>query len=143
MAKQGQQLSYNASALALMVGFLAAIFFADPVNAERPTYIFWTDKGNSKIQRVGLNGGGITDLTTGIAQQFDIAVDGASGKMYWTVGNPQKIQRANVDGTGVEDVVTGLGAITFIALDVANNHIYWSSESDPGKISRRPPSAWR
>jgi hypothetical protein len=98
--------------------------------------IFWLDAGSDKIQRADLDGSNITDVTTGIANQYDFAVDETNNKIYWTLpAGSQKIQRADIDGTDVEDVVSS-GAGKYIALDVANNHFYTTAENPGGPVSR-------
>jgi hypothetical protein len=69
----------------------------------------------------------VTDLVTGLANPYAIALDVAGGQMYWTQENGI-IQRANLDGSGVTELVTGLTKPYAIALDIDAGHIYFSSE---------------
>ena len=80
--------------------------------------MYWVDNGADKIQRANLNGTGVEDLVTGVAEPRGIALDISGGKMYWTDNGADKIQRSNLDGTGVEDVLTtGLTTPIGIALN--------------------------
>ena len=84
--------------------------------------MYWTDYGFNKIQRANLDGSNVEDLIAtgqGMGSPYDIALDGAHGKMYWTDGGTDKIQRANLDGSNREDLVTtGLSNPFGIALGI-------------------------
>ena len=59
---------------------------------------------------------------------YDIAVDGAGGKVYWAQTFGDRILRANLDGTSPETLLEWpeLDDPVSIALDTAGGKIYWA-----------------
>lgn len=91
--------------------------------------IYFSDfevSGEGKIWRVNLDGSGLEELVTGIADPYGIALDVTNGKVYWTddAGN---ISRANLDGSSPEIGLVNVvgGQMRAIDLDVENNKMYF------------------
>ncbi len=50
--------------------------------------IYWTDKVAGTVNKVGLNGGTVTTLVTGLNNPYDVVADSTS--VYWTEANSVK-----------------------------------------------------
>ena len=125
--------TFLAFALTLVLGVGAA-------NAQQKMY--WTNRGQHKIQRANLDGSNIEDLVvTGDSEPLSIAIDLAAGKMYWTECNDdrmlRRIRRANLDGSQVESLVTNLLGPQGIALDVSQGKMYWTEGPEIPPLIRR------
>lgn len=108
--------------LGLLLG-LALLSSASTAEAKK---IYWTDSGNSVIQRAEIDGSNVETIVDVVQQPFGIALDTAAGKMYWVDRETDKLQRADLDGTGIEDLVTNLVAPYALTLDLINNKVYWA-----------------
>ena len=103
--------------------------------------MYWTDQGNSTIQRADLDGSNVEYVLTGLdANLADIALDVVGGKMYWasyTDLGTGAIQRADLDGSNVDHLLDiEWGRETGIALDLHKGRLYWSDRR--GTIQRGP-----
>ena len=92
--------------------------------AEAANRMYWTDSINDRVQRANLDGSGVVDLVTALANPRGIALDVAGGKMYFP--DDFVIRQANLDGSGVVVLPTGFGNPFGIALDVADGKMYWT-----------------
>lgn len=109
-------------------------------NAQQKMY--WTNRGQHKIQRANLDGSNIEDLVmTGDSEPLSIAIDLAAGKMYWTEYNDDRILRrircANLDGSQIQDLVTNMLRPQGIALDVPQGKMYWTEGPATLPVIRR------
>ena len=84
------------------------------------------------IQRVNLDGSGLTTLLANLTFSPGIALDTEGGQMYWTADpglqpDRESVRRANLDGSGVTDLVTDLFGPWGVALDVGSDQMYWTN----------------
>jgi hypothetical protein len=93
--------------------------------------LYLTDTLNDWVQRVNLDGTGLTTLISGQGTARGVALDGL-GHFYWTGDN--QIRRADLDGSDVQAVVSGLSFPDLLALDVAGGKVYWTDLT--GKVQR-------
>ena len=105
-----------------------------PTPGTGASKIYWTNRGEDKIQRSDLDGSNVEDIVT-TGSPRGLALDTVEGKIYWTDQGTRKIRRAELDGTEVEDLVTGLGNPVGLALDVGEGKVYWTDTSED-KIQR-------
>ena len=101
------------------------------IGAEK---MYWTNRGEDKIQRSDLDGSNVEDIVT-TGSPRGLALDMVEGKIYWTDQGTRKIRRAELDGTEVEDLVTGLGNPVGLAVNVGEGKVYWTDTSTE-KIQR-------
>ena len=110
------------------------------------TYVFWTDNGTQKIQRLNLDepGAPIIDLLENAGDVYGIAVDPTAKQIYWTIkGPPGEVRRALWEGSREQSLITSAGgggtgpvaSFKGIALDLVNKKMYWSDSTNE-KIER-------
>src|SRR5438132_11839491 len=105
------------------------------VGQARSDFIYWSDISSGDIWRANLDGSGMTNLVSGLANPLGPALDLAGGQMYWGDNGAGDIRRANLDGTEQTILIRGLPGPGVPALDLANGQIYWS-DHDGGDIRR-------
>ena len=133
--------------LSILLGvFLVTLQLPVSTDAEYKRYVFWTDEGTGKIERVELDGSNREEIIGGLTGVRGFDVDGGRERLYFTIGPaPGKVQAVNFDGKGFvslvtagPDGVTPLGELNGLALDQWNYKMYWA-EVDAlgvGKILR-------
>lgn len=134
----------------------------DGIAVDKPAgYIYFSNMGtmvkaDGSIQRIGLDGGGLTTLVGGgkthTPKQL-ILVDMGAGqkKLYWGDREGMKVMRANVDGSQLETVVDTRNSacnndkckmVVGVAVDVAGGWVYWTQKggtsAGEGTLSRAP-----
>ncbi|MCI0694874.1 DUF5050 domain-containing protein [candidate division KSB1 bacterium] len=94
--------------------------------------LYWT--GFGELMRANFNGSGVeylADVSCGVGELSDIALDPKEGKMYWisdTDCGGLELHRANLDGTNVQRNLLGTISQPFsIALDLNERKVYWTN----------------
>ena len=88
--------------------------------------LYWTEithEGGGTINASNLDGTGVTQLASILADPGGIAVDTANSKLYWT-NSRGRIQRANLDGSNIQNVLVDLTNPISVAL--AGGNMYWT-----------------
>jgi Low-density lipoprotein receptor repeat class B len=111
-------------------------FIALDLVAQR---MYWVSAGAIKSAAMKANPT-VTDLVTGQAGSFGLAVDHGGRELYWLALNSKKklvlIRRSNLDGSEVETIVErpGEGLEGGLAIDPTAGKLYWT-EPEAHKIA--------
>ena len=70
--------------------------------------LYFTDFANGSIQRVGIDGTGLTTLVSGENNPAALAIDPRRNVLYWSVDQSNRIRSASLDGTGVANWENGV-----------------------------------
>jgi len=101
--------------------------------------IYWTDGSSGKIQKHNIDGSGTTtDIMTGIASGYALAVDFEADELYWTDFAASTIKKINLSSLSVTPILSNTEGIVSprgIAIDGNNNRMFWADNSTK-KIQR-------
>ena len=75
---------------------------------EAAAVLYFTDYANGSIQRVGIDGSGLTTLISGENKPAALAVDPRRNALYWAVDQNDRIRSARLDGTGAANWENGV-----------------------------------
>ena len=104
--------------------------------------MYWTDDGtegepDGAIRRANLDGSGVENLFSGLADPVGIALDLEGNRLYWADRSLGAIYRANfadISDAGLitryETLLPNLVKPYQIALDTANGHMYWTERGE-------------
>ncbi len=126
LSKTAAKFYFPAKILCLL---LFQLSFSTALFAQK---IYWSDKGNSTINRANADGSNQeTLISTGLGTPNGLVLDVAGNKMYWTDSdNAQKnIKSADLNGGNVTVLVSGLDEPMGIELDLINGKIYWTDQN--------------
>ncbi|MGC4234346.1 MAG: DUF5050 domain-containing protein [Niabella sp.] len=101
----------------------------DSVN-QKIYYCDFQASNSGKIWRMDADGGNLTELLSGLAAPYGIAINLAEGKMY--IADGPNVSRANLDGTGYEKTFINVsgGAMRAIGFNTKTNIIYFYEVND-------------
>jgi len=104
-----------------------------------PQKIYWTDGSSGKLQEHNIDGSGITtDILTGIASGYALAVNMEANELYWTDFAAATIKKINLTSLAVTPILSstdGIAGPRGIAIDGNNNRMFWADNSTK-KIQR-------
>lgn len=90
--------------------------------------IYWTNRGQSRVERAGFDGSGRTTVLAGAGSNVrGIALDLAGGRIFYADNGGDMIYRMSLDGSGREPILSvGPGAFPAdLRLDLPNGHLYY------------------
>ncbi len=101
----------------------------DSVN-QKIYYCDFQSSNSGKIWRMDADGSNLTELLSGLASPYGIAINLAEGKMY--IADGPNVSRANLDGTGYEKTFINVpgGAMRAIGFNKKTNIIYFYEVND-------------
>ena len=105
------------------------------IDVDANRLYFATSAGS--IQRINLDGSGMTELVPATAAATGLALDAGAGKLYFSASTSDRgsIHALHTDGSGLEELVGALDKPRRITIDTAAEHLYWA-DSGTGKIQR-------
>ncbi len=94
------------------------------------TAVYWTETGG-EVKTVGLGGGAVTTLATGLTNPQAIAVDATS--VYFADNSVSgTLQKVPLNGGTAVTLASGLFQVTAIAVDATS--VYWVENNQPGAV---------
>lgn len=105
--------------------------------------VYWSEWGcgcptsDGTINRIALEGGGVTTLASGLAHPSAMAIDGTH--VYWVTAAGGEVMKVSLGGDGLTTLATGAEGLAGIAVDA--DSVYWINSGEinaPSSLSKVP-----
>ena len=106
-------------------------------DVSTPKKVYFSERGESKIIRVNLDGSNPEDVITDVSGIRDLELDLIERKIYWVrdTWDDDAVQRADMDGlnSNIEELYHSTSTIydfLGIGLDCMNKYVYWTQRNN-------------
>ncbi|XP_071952274.1 uncharacterized protein [Antedon mediterranea] len=90
-------------------------------------YMFWTDWGNGKIEKAGLDGSFRQTIASNLTWPNGLTIDFPASTLYWIDAKLKFIQVSDFDGDNVQTIFSSQDFISHpFAITIFGNILYWT-----------------